>query len=137
MLISTKVAYIVALVSGATAVNADPFMGALLTPAVIAAAGAGSASAIVVRAMGEKDRPPETIVKRTFTTFLIFLTGAVFGLFMGPSLAGMSALDAMGAAFFGGLVGFGVVGVLTSPKTMQSIGNWIVEMLTRNKGDKP
>ncbi len=105
-----------------------------LSAMVIAAACAGSASAILFLILDQKERPPERIFRRVFWVVAAFALGAAFGLFVGPSIASSSPLDRIAGTYIGGLVGFGVIGVLVSPKTMKALGAWLVAILTKRGG---
>ena len=122
-------------IAGGTATGVTGAFEAVgLSAMAIAAACAGSASAILFLILDQKERPPERIVRRVFWVVAAFALGAAFGLFVGPSIANSSPLDRIGGIYMGGLVGFGVVGVVASPKTMKALAAWLVAMLTKRGG---
>lgn len=138
MVISLKAAHLLVAsafsVTGAAATGAYPVVGEFLTPLVIAAAGAGSASAIFFRLLDQREKSQDKIARRIGVALASFLMGAVFGLFVGPSISNVSPLDTVGGAFVGGLIGFGSIGILTSPRTMKALGQWLHSVLTRGAG---
>lgn len=141
MIITTKAAHLFSMVSGtlagfaastgATASDAGP-----LTSIMIAAACAGSASAILFLLIDNKDRPPETIFRRIVKHLIGFFLGAGFGLFVGPSIAGFTPLDTLAGIYFGGVIGFGVIGFVTSPSTIRKLGDWLVDKITNGSSGK-
>ena len=124
--------------SGAAGIGATVTTGAAdmagLSAVAIAAACAGSASAILFLILDRTDRPPERIFRRVFHVMVAFALGAAFGLFVGPSIADVSPLDRIAGIYIGGLTGFGIIGVLVSPKTMKALGQWLVSVLTNRGG---
>ncbi len=122
-------------IAGATAtMGAGAAEAEGLSAMAIAAACAGSASTILFLILNQKERPPERTARRVFWVLAAFALGATFGLFVGPSIANSSPLDRVAGIYFGGLVGFGVIGVVVSPKTMKALGAWVVSILTQRGG---
>lgn len=119
-------------VSATVATGAADVVG--LSAIAIAAACAGSASAILFLILDRSERPPERIARRVVHVVVAFALGAAFGLFVGPSIANASPLDRIAGIYIGGLTGFGIIGVLVSPKTMKALAQWLVSLLTNRGG---
>lgn len=97
---------------------------------VIAAAFAGSASAIVFNAANLTEKPVETLYIRVLKAFCFFLIGAGYGLFMGGSIAGMvPGLERIGATYLGGLLGYAMVAILLSRRMRESLAELIFAAL--------
>lgn len=105
-----------------------------LSAMAIAAACAGSASSILFLILDRTERPPERIFRRVAWVIVAFALGAAFGLFVGPSIATVSPLDRIAGIYIGGLTGFGIIGILVSPKTMKALGQWLISALTKRGG---
>lgn len=126
------------ILSGAAGVGATVTTGAAeimgLSAFAIAAACAGSASAILFLILDNGERPPERIFRRVLHVVVAFALGAAFGLFVGPSIADVSPLDRIAGIYIGGLTGFGIIGILVSPKTMKALAQFLLSFLTKRGG---
>lgn len=133
--LQTSAAFAVSSIAGAISTTVPiSSQNAILSAMAIAAASAGSASAIIF-VMIDNSARTGSIGKRVLKHILSFIMGTIFGLFVGPSIASFSPLDRLAGVYIGGLMGFGIIGALVSPDATRKLAEWIIEKIT-GKGDK-
>jgi len=139
MIFTTKALHWLTVILSATGgfaagVGSEATEANFLSAMAIAAACAGSASAILFLVLDRTERPPDRIFRRVVRVMISFALGAMFGLFVGPSIASFTPLDRIAGIYLGGLTGFGIIGILVSPKTMRALANLLVGWLSRKGG---
>ncbi len=126
------------MVAGAGSAAVGALGGSEFNSLIFAAACAGSATAIAFNAFNSAEKEVGTIVRRVTRSFVFFLIGVSFGLFMGASIAGfLPAVDRIGGTYLGGLMGYGLVAVLLSGSMREGIGEAILAVLRLIIKDKP
>ena len=125
------------IIAGAGSAAASAAGGHTFNSLIIAAACAGSASAIAFNAFNSAEKEVDTIVRRVTKSFIFFLIGVCFGLFMNTSIAGiLPGVDLIGGTYLGGLTGYGLVAILLSSRMREGISDTIFAVLRLVTKDK-
>jgi len=130
---------ILGMVAGAGSAAVGAIGGSEFNSLIFAAACAGSATAIAFNAFNSAEKEVGTIVRRVTRSFVFFLIGVSFGLFMGTSFAGIfPGVDRIGGTYLGGLMGYGLVALLLSGTMREGLLEAflaVLRLITKDKDD--
>lgn len=123
--------------AGFAAASSTMILGVSVENQIIAASFAGSAMATLLRIFKPKDRVAGRLLPQIFLSFMAWIMGGVFALFMGESFAGAPVvgpfMTVVGGHLIAGLVGYGLMGFLVS-MDWDEIGSRIVNLVLKLKG---
>ena len=126
--------------AGFAAASSTMIAGVTVENQILAASFAGSAMATLLRIFKPKDRTPGKLLPQIGLSFMAWIMGGVFALFMGESFAMAPVVGAFmsgaGAHLVAGLVGYSIMGVLVT-LNWEDIGSRIVNLALkmRSKND--
>lgn len=122
------------LAAGFAGASSTMIAGVTVENQIIAASFAGSAMATLLRIFKPKDREPGKLLAQIGLSFMAWIMGGVFALFMGESFAGAPVvgpfMTVVGGHLIAGLVGYGLMGFLVS-MDWSKIGNGIVSLILK------
>ena len=125
------------LAAGFAAASSTMIAGISVENQILAASFAGSAMATLLRIFKPKERTPGRLLPQIGLSFMAWIMGGVFALFMGESFSMAPVvgpfMTGAGAHLIAGLVGYGLMGFLVTMDWTR-IGNGVVNLALKMKG---
>lgn len=113
-----------ALTAGGASVGTIAMGAGPLTATGVAIACAGSASAVMF-SVANGHASPENLWRGMVLSFVMFVIGMLFGLFMAGTFERLPLIDGVGALYLAGLTGYGIVGILLSKEMRLVVKEWV------------